>query len=110
MEHGVVEEHRHVRDRLYIGGEWVASTGTETVNVINSTTEEIMGSIPRGTATDVDRAVQAARAAFPVWSQTPPQERAACLQRISDGLKANDERIATVITQEMSMPLRLAQM
>jgi acyl-CoA reductase-like NAD-dependent aldehyde dehydrogenase len=111
MEHGAVEdaEQRLVRDKLYIGGEWVPSTGSETVDVINATSEEVMGSIPRGTVADVDRAVLAARSAFPIWSQTPPEERAACLQRVSDGLKANAERIATVISQEMGMPLRLSQ-
>ncbi len=104
-----MEDNMQIRDKLYIGGEWVASTGNETVEVINATTEEVMGRIPRGTAEDVDRAVKAARAAFPVWSQTPPEERAACLQRIADGLKANSEKIAAVITQEMGMPYRLAQ-
>ena len=109
-EHGEVEDTTRLdREKLYIGGEWVASTGSERVNVINATTEEVMGSVPRGTREDVDRAVQAARAAFPVWSQTPPEVRAACLQRIADGLKANAEKIATVITGEMGMPLRLAQ-
>ncbi len=104
-----MEENRYVRDKLYIGGEWVASTGTSTASVINPTTEEAMGSIPRGTAEDVDRAVQAARAAFPIWSQTPPAERAVCLQRIADGLRASSEKIAAVITQELGMPYRLAQ-
>ena len=61
----------HVRDRIYIGGEWVASSGSGTIEVINATTEEVMGSVPEGTAQDVDRAVAAARAAFESWSQTP---------------------------------------
>ena len=99
----------HVRDKLYIGGEWVPSSGSERVDVINAITEEVMGSIPRGTRDDVDRAVKAARSAFSVWSQTAPEERAACLTRIADGLRANAETIAAVVTQEMGMPYRLAQ-
>ncbi len=99
----------HVRDKLYIGGEWVASTGNEKAEVINATTEEVMGVVPRGTKQDVERAVQAARAAFKIWSETPPEERAICLQRIADGLAANSAKIATVISQEMGMPYRLAQ-
>ena len=51
------EQKVHVRDRIYIGGEWVASSGKGVLEVINSTTEEVMGSIPDGTAQDVDRAV-----------------------------------------------------
>ena len=97
------------RDKLYIGGEWVASSGAGNVEVINATTEEVMGSVPAGTREDVDRAVAAAKAAFPSWSQTPVTERAAYMQRIADGLKARTEEIATVIAQEMGMPVRLSQ-
>src|SRR5436190_212949 len=57
-------------DKLYIDGAWVPSTGKGTIDVINSTTEEVMGKIPEGTKDDADRAVRAARAAFPGWSQT----------------------------------------
>ena len=46
-----------VRDRLYIGGEWVEPTGTATIEVIDSTTEQVIGRIPEGTPEDVDRAV-----------------------------------------------------
>ena len=44
-----------VRDKLYIGGEWVDPTGSETIDVVNSTTEEVIGRIPQGTPEDVDR-------------------------------------------------------
>ena len=53
-----------VRDRLYIDGQWVAALGAATIDVVNATTEEVMGRVPDGTAADVDRAVQAARGAF----------------------------------------------
>ena len=56
-----------VRDKLFIGGEWVDPAGSETIDVINSSTDEVMGRIPQGTPEDVDRAVQAARAAFESW-------------------------------------------
>ena len=56
---------------LYIDGAWVPSTGTGSIDVIDSTTEEVMGTVPEGTAEDVDRAVAAARAAFPAWSARP---------------------------------------
>jgi acyl-CoA reductase-like NAD-dependent aldehyde dehydrogenase len=64
-----------VRDKLYIDGAWVSSTGKGTLEVINSTTEEVMGSVPEGTPEDVDRAVKAAAAAFPAWSATSAEER-----------------------------------
>ena len=53
-----------VRDKLYIDGAWVASSGSNTIDVVNSTTEAVMGTIPEGTPDDVDRAVKAAKAAF----------------------------------------------
>ena len=48
-------------DRLYIGGEWVASTGDGSIPVVNPATEEVIATVPAGTAEDVDRAVRAAR-------------------------------------------------
>ena len=60
-----------VRDALYIDGRWVASTGSDTVDVVNPATEEVWGRVPDGTAEDVDRAVRAARKAFAGWSALP---------------------------------------
>jgi acyl-CoA reductase-like NAD-dependent aldehyde dehydrogenase len=52
------------RDTVFIGGEWVKPRGTETLEVVNSSTEEVMGTIPACTAEDADLAVRAARDAF----------------------------------------------
>jgi acyl-CoA reductase-like NAD-dependent aldehyde dehydrogenase len=98
-----------IRDTLYIGGQWIAPDGPDTSEVINSTTEEVIGTIPRGTAVDVDRAVHAARAAFPAWSRTPKAERGRYLQRIADELRARVEEIGATIAQEVGMPIRLSQ-
>ncbi len=57
-----------VRDKIYINGAWVPSTGKGTLEVIDSATEEVFATIPEGTPEDVDKAVQAAAAAFPGWS------------------------------------------
>ena len=98
-----------VRDRIYIDGDWVPSAGSGTIPVINSTTEETMGTIPEGTSADVDRAVEAARRAFPAWSATPADERAKYCARIADGLSARMDEIATLVSQEVGMvkPLSL---
>ncbi|MFI5274736.1 MAG: aldehyde dehydrogenase family protein, partial [Ktedonobacterales bacterium] len=98
-----------IRDKLYIGGQWIAPDGPESGEVINSTTEEVMGTVPRGTVGDVDRAVRAARAAFPAWSRTPKAERGRYLQRIADELRARVEQIGATIAQEVGMPIRLSQ-
>ena len=56
-----------VFDKFFIDGTWVPPEGTGTFEVSNAATEEVMGHIPDGNATDVDKAVRAARAAFQEW-------------------------------------------
>ena len=56
-------------DKIYIGGEWVPSSGKGHFDVIDASTEEVMGRVPAGTAEDVSRAVERAAAAFPAWSR-----------------------------------------
>ena len=105
-----VSVHDNIHDELYVNGEWVQPTSSRTLDVINSTTEEVMGRIPEGTPEDIDRAVAAARAAFDSWSATSPADRAAFLQKISAGLAARQNEIAEIIASEVGMPLPLATM
>jgi len=98
-----------VHDKLYIDGQWVKPAGAKTLDVVNSSTEEVMGRIPDGTPADVDRAVAAAKKAFPSWSQTPVAERAAMLQKIQAGLAARIDEIGLVVAQEVGMPLPFAK-
>ncbi|MEA2403724.1 MAG: aldehyde dehydrogenase [Thermoleophilaceae bacterium] len=98
------------RDRLYIGGEWVEPSGGGTIDVIDATTEQMMGSVPEGDAADLDRAVAAARAAFEGWSQTPLEERVAACQAIAQGLSARSEEIAALVAREVGMPMPLSVM
>jgi acyl-CoA reductase-like NAD-dependent aldehyde dehydrogenase len=104
------EQHIIVRDKLYIGGEWVEPSGSGALEVINSATEEVMGRIPEGTPQDVDHAVKAAREAFEGWSQTSVDERADWMQRIAAALGERMEEIAALIAQEVGMPIALSHM
>lgn len=97
-----------VYDHLYVNGEWVRSSGEGKLDVINSTTEEVMARIPEGTPEDVDRAVSAARGAFDSWSRTSREERAGFLTRIAEGLSARAGEVAGIIASEVGMPLPLA--
>ena len=97
-------------DQLYIGGRWVPSTGTGTIDVIDSITEEVMATIPAGTAADVDAAVTAARDAFEGWAATPVEERAKELTRVGEALGARMDELATVISRETGMPKMLSQL
>ncbi len=96
-------------DRVFVGGEWVPSTGAGTIAVENPATEEIIGQVPDGTAEDVDRAVAAARQAFPAWSATDPAERAAHLGALRDALAARQTELAETVTAEMGAPARIAR-
>ena len=99
-----------VRDKFYINGLWAAPKGNKSIDVINASTEEIMGRVPEGTPDDVNAAVAAARAAFDGWAATPAAERAAFLQKIHEGLKARMEEIGKLIAGEVGMPVKLATM
>jgi acyl-CoA reductase-like NAD-dependent aldehyde dehydrogenase len=102
------EEATYARDKIYIGGQWAQSSGSGVIDVINPTTERVMGSIPEGTVEDVERAVAAARAAFESWSQTSVQERADWMQRIAEALGARMDEIAELIAREVGMPIKLS--
>jgi aldehyde dehydrogenase (NAD+)/betaine-aldehyde dehydrogenase len=99
-----------VRDNLYIDGAWVAPHSSDTIEVIDSTTEEVMGTVPLGSAEDVDAAVQAARAAFAEWSQVSASERAKYATRIGEALAARMADIAELVAHEVGMPLSLSMM
>ena len=98
-----------VRDEVFVGGEWAKPEGSETIDVVNSTTEEVMGTIPACAPGDADRAARAARAAFDSWSQTSRQERGGYLAAIAAGLGERSEEIAATIARELGMPLKLSR-
>ncbi|HWJ42071.1 MAG TPA: aldehyde dehydrogenase family protein [Solirubrobacterales bacterium] len=98
-----------VRDRIFIGGEWVEPAGAKPIEVVNPTTEEIIGTIPACSQADADRAVAAAREAFEGWSRTSREERAGYLAAIAAGLNERGDEIAATITQELGMPLKLSR-
>ena len=97
-----------VRDKLFIGGQWVAPSGKETIDVHNAGNGEVMGRIPASGEKDAAASVAAARAALAGWSSTPVEKRAEFLQKISDGLKARADELAKLIAQEVGMPIKLA--
>ncbi len=98
-----------VRDRLYVGGEWVEPADSGTIEVIDSTTERVIGRIPEGTPEDVDRAVKAARAGFDAWREVPVEQRVEACTAISAALAERADQIAALIAAEVGMPLALAR-
>jgi acyl-CoA reductase-like NAD-dependent aldehyde dehydrogenase len=98
-----------VRDRLYIGGEWVEPAGEGTIEVLNPSTEEVVGRVPEGTPEDAARAVAAAREAFEGWAATAPHERAELLAAIGARLAERADEVAALIATEMGMPIKLSR-
>jgi aldehyde dehydrogenase (NAD+) len=98
------EHHR----QFYIDGAWVDPVEPRTLDVINPASEDTVATISLGSAKDVDRAVKAARAAFPAYSHTSKADRLALLQRIIEAYKARYDDIARAISLEMGAPAWLA--
>jgi betaine-aldehyde dehydrogenase len=97
-----------VKEKIFIGGRWIAPHGRETIDVHNAGNGEVMGRIPAGDAADADAAVKAARSAFESWSNSSPASRAEFLEKISAGLKARADELARTIAQEVGMPLKMS--
>src|SRR3984885_6481679 len=98
----------HAR-QFYIGGQWVAPSTSETLDVINPATEQPITAIAMGSEQGVDAAVAAAKAAFESFSQTTKAERLELLDRVIAVYSGRLEELADVISQEMGAPLSLAR-
>ncbi|HTV71676.1 MAG TPA: aldehyde dehydrogenase family protein, partial [Rhizobiaceae bacterium] len=94
---------------FYIDGKWVDPVKPALLDVIDPSTEEAYTQISVGSAADVDKAVAAAKAAFPAFSQTSKEERLKLLRRILDVYNERYEDIAQAVSQEMGAPITWAR-
>jgi 1-pyrroline dehydrogenase len=99
-----VEQHKN-----FIGGKWVDSAGGETMEVLNPATGEAIAEVPRATAEDVDRAVQAAKTALPEWLETTPGERAELLLKLADAIDEHADELAELESRNVGKPLSYAR-
>jgi betaine-aldehyde dehydrogenase len=97
-------------DSHYINGAWHKAHNPAVFEVHDSTTEEVMATVPQGTAEEATQAVLAARAAFPAWSALSVEERCVYIDKIVAGLKARTEEMGTAIAREVGMPIKMAKM
>jgi malonate-semialdehyde dehydrogenase (acetylating) / methylmalonate-semialdehyde dehydrogenase len=86
--------------RNYVGGSWVEADTDERLDVTNPATGEVMAQVPMSSAKDVDRAVAAAREAFPGWRATPPVERARAVFELKYLLDENKDELAKLVTRD----------
>jgi 1-pyrroline dehydrogenase len=92
-----------------VGGEWVDAAGGETMEVINPATGETIAEVPRASAEDVDRAVQAAKKALPEWLETTPGERAELLLKLADAIDEHTDELAEIESRNVGKPLAAAK-
>ena len=91
---------------LFINGEFVPSESGETIDVSNPATGEVITKVAKASEKDVDKAVQAAQAAFDSWSKTPKAERVKLLREIGDKLLEQKDRFAVIETLNNGKPIR----
>ena len=94
--------------QLYINNEWIDSTGDEIADVLNPATEEVIAKVPVGTTDDVDKAVAAAKAAFPAWNATPIEDRIDLMEKFYTTIEARKDEIADTIVAELGASKKFA--
>ena len=92
-------------EQLLIGGKWVDAGGGKRFDVTNPATGEVVGSVPNGSASDVQAAIAAAAAALNDWKAMPAIARARILRRSADLMRERKDEIAATMTAEQGKPL-----
>ena len=95
--------------KMLIGGKWVEALSGKTYRAINPATCEEAAEIPLADSADVDRAVEAARQAFPVWSRKSQAERSDLIWKMSGLLKEHEEEINRIEVLDHGTPIKLAR-
>ncbi len=94
--------------KMWIGGKMVDAASGETYGVVNPATEEEIARLPLGNRADVDKAVEAARKAFPVWSGKSQAERSRIVMQIAGALREHAEELGEIDTLDHGTPAREA--
>ncbi|KXX57276.1 gamma-aminobutyraldehyde dehydrogenase [Rhodococcus sp. LB1] len=88
----------------YINGEFVASSATETLDLINPVDESVVGRAPVSTKADVDAAVEAAERAFVSWGKTTPSVRQTALLKLADAIEAHSDELVEAECRNTGQP------
>jgi acyl-CoA reductase-like NAD-dependent aldehyde dehydrogenase len=94
--------------RQLIDGEWVDASDGGTWDLLNPATEESLGIMPFGGASDAAAAIDAAHRAFPAWSRKTPYERAEVLMRAAGWVRERNRELGVITSEESGKPLREA--
>jgi 1-pyrroline dehydrogenase len=96
------------KHRMFINGDWSDAASGETTEVVNPATEEVIAEVPKGDASDVDRAVSAAREAFESWSLSTPADRSNALHKLADAIAGDAETLSRLESANVGKPKGVA--
>ncbi|MEN4167008.1 aldehyde dehydrogenase family protein [Serratia marcescens] len=91
-------------DSIYINGEFVTPHGEERFTLFNPATEDVIGTVRLADEVDAERAIAAAKAAFPYWSKTSKAERLAVLRRMHKAVMAREDALMDAVMMEYGAP------
>jgi 1-pyrroline dehydrogenase len=94
--------------KMFVGGEWIESSSGETMEVLNPATGEAIAEVPRGSADDVERAVEAARKAWSEWRFKTPKDRMELLLKLADAIDENADELSKLEMQNVGKPASIA--
>jgi aldehyde dehydrogenase (NAD+) len=100
-----VREHK----KIYVGGAWIESAATEFIEVVDPATEDVVATVPRGGAQDVELAARAAHDAFPSWSRSPVADRVKIFARMAELVETRADEITDMIVSEVGYPRHIAR-
>jgi succinate-semialdehyde dehydrogenase / glutarate-semialdehyde dehydrogenase len=100
-----LQDQRLFREACYVDGQWIQARSSQTIAVDNPATGEVIGQVPKLGAAETRQAIEAASAAFPIWSKRTAKERAGILRRWFDLMMAHQEDLARLMTLEQGKPL-----
>jgi acyl-CoA reductase-like NAD-dependent aldehyde dehydrogenase len=86
-----------VQLRMFVGGEWIEASSGETMVVLNPATGDAIAEVPRGSAEDVERAVEAARKAWDEWRFKTPKDRMELLLKLADTIDENADELSKLM-------------
>jgi phenylacetaldehyde dehydrogenase len=95
--------------KMWIGGKWVNAESGKTYTVVNPATEEEIAKLPLGDKADIDKAVEAARKAFPAWSKKTQAERSKIVNKIAIAMEEYIEEIAQLDVIDHGTPIKLGR-
>jgi len=95
-----------IQTKLLIGGQWVDGEAGATIDIVNPYDGSRIVSIAEGREEDVERAVRAAKAAYPAWARLSAHERGRLLLKLADRIEADGDYLARLEAQNTGHPIR----